>query len=199
MFEVTINDFIDKVKISNKRRPIFYKLTDDIPKKYQTDEYMFVNDGRLVNKKSGESIIKNTKSVGKERFWKISGQDLWSGIDPHLRSKVAKEMKKYFYEFFRGKEPIKDYPIGIEVTFYDNHIYDIDNQGYIYVKTILDSLCGNVDFVKKIDRDGNVIYVPDQETYPPIIEQDDNEHIKQIIINYVSSEEKKLIIKINKL
>ncbi len=199
MFEVTIDNFIDKVKISNKRRPVFFKFTDKLPLKYQKEDFIFTSLGILVNKNTGESVVKNIKSAGKERYWKISGQNLWSGMDPHLRSKVAKEMKKYFYEFFRGIPYIEEYPIGISITFYDDHLYDLDNQGYIYKKVLLDALCGNVDFIKSEDDIGKVIYLPDRITYPPIIKDDNNECIQEQILKYVSSEERKLVIKIYKL
>lgn len=196
MVEVVIKDFIDKVRISEKRRPVYYKFSDKIPLKYQTEDYVFTALGMLIDKNTGQRVIKNNKSVGKERFWKISGQDLWSGINPHLRSKIAKEMKKYFYEFFRDIPPIENYPIGISIEFYDDHMYDLDNQGYIYVKTIMDCLCGNVDFVRSINDSGEIEYTPDKESYPPKIIDDSNKYVKEFILRYFDSKDRKLIVNI---
>jgi hypothetical protein len=67
------------------------------------------------------------------------------------------------------------------------------------MKTLLDCLCGHVEFVKTVDDDGEIMYIPDKEKYPPIIEEDDNEHIRQQILNYVPSKERKLVIKVYEL
>jgi hypothetical protein len=197
-YVITIPDYIEKVKISDKRRAKFFGVNDDLPKKYQTEQYTWDSTGSvLIDKETGKKAIKNSVSAGKERFWKINGQDLWSGMDPHLRSKVAKEMKMYFYEYFRGLT-IDSFPIGVELTFYDKeNILDIDNLSYIYTKVILDAMCGNVVF-RPIEVDGKTQHVPDYQEYPQIIPNDNVQFVNHIASDYVISDERKLIIKIFK-
>jgi hypothetical protein len=148
--------------------------------------------------KHGEKVISNPRTAGKPRTKKINGQSLWVGMNHHLRTKIAKELKKYFYEIFRGMEYIKEYPIGIELVFYGPlGEYDLDNLCILYRKCCQDSLCGNVEFLCKIDN-GKKVFYPDREKYPAIIEDDNVNFINEIPTRFVESEGKKLIINIYK-
>jgi hypothetical protein len=211
--EFIINNFIKEIALSNSARKVYYKITDKkpLPKKYSDDsKYIFINEV-LCDAITTEKIIKNIKTHGKPRFHKISGNDLWSGVDHFLRSKIGSETKKYFYEYFRNTAPIVDYPVGLSVTINDNLKGrmggDIDNTAYIYIKAIQDALCGNVEFFKVIqpsDKTGKckVSYMPDRIKYPAIIVDDSRDLINEnrIRINYVDvpDEETSMIIQIYK-
>ncbi len=77
-------------------------------------------------KKNAEGKITNTRWLDKPRVKRLNGQDLWVGIDQHLRSKLAKELKKYLYEYIRDMEPIEGelFPIGIDMQFHF-HLMDL--------------------------------------------------------------------------
>lgn len=152
--------------------------------------------------KSGEKVISNPRTAGKPRVRKINGQMIWVGMNHHLRSKIARELKRYFYEFFRGKELITDYPIGISIDFYGKAgDFDLDNLCLLYRKTMNDALCGNVDFIAEVSEEGKTVYKPDWEKYPPIIKDDSVQYITENVSRFINTEEgdKKMIITIYKV
>jgi hypothetical protein len=158
---ISIPNYIEHVELSKSRRAIFYKKGDNIPKKYSKENFIFNDKGVLINLSSNEKVLKNTKSAGKPRYRKISGQDIWSGINHNLRSKIAKELKNYFKEFIikSGITTIDEskYPLGVAIFFHKpigQGNWDIDNHSLIYRKCILDSLVE-----KQIIRDDSVTYV----------------------------------------
>lgn len=175
LYHFEINDYIKQVEISKARRA-----------KYRT-------------LKSGEKKISNPKTAGKPRYFKINGQDLWSGIDHNLRSKVAKEIKKYFYNnYFRDIKEIEEFPIGIYLGFYGElGDFDIDNLVVWYRKCIADALAGNVEFKKQVTN-GKVRYVADKAKFPPKIPDDSVKFIRAIPTEFIESETNKLIITIFK-
>lgn len=106
------------------------------------DEVVLAKARRTLYKedKDGNKKIANPRTAGKPRTKKINGQSLWVGMNHHLRAKIGKELKKYFYEIFRGTKYIKKYPIGIELVFYGPlGEYDLDNLSILYRKTIQDA------------------------------------------------------------
>lgn len=182
---VVVPDYIKQVQLSKSRRAKYYKEGDRIPKKYSnTENYNFVKDC-LTEIATGQRVVRNVRTAGKERLKKVQGQDIWRGINFNLRSKIAKELKKYFYEYFRGIPRVNKYPIGIRIDFYDNveEGEDIDNMIYFYRKTIHDALSGNVDFKKVTFTKNNVEVtemVPDHQNYPPIIIDDSKKYVQSI-------------------
>ena len=173
-----------------------------IPKKYQTSDYSFDKNDILINKLTKEPVIKNSRSAGTERSIKISGQDFWSGVNCHIRSKISKELKKFFYEILRDIPKIDDcdYPIGIELDIYDviEGNQDIDNLTYIYRKTLHDALAGNIEFIK----DENGKFHPDKDKYPAIISDDSLQYVQQISSRFYPIEDHNnnlMIIKLYKL
>ena len=202
-----IEDYIKRIIMSKSRRKKYYTKDKPVPKRYGKDpkKYQFIK-GVLYDMELGEKIIKNKRTAGTPKYHKISGNDMWAGVSYHLRSKISSEMKTYFYEYFRGAEPLlkSDYPVGISITVTDNVFgrngEDIDNMSYLYRKTILDALRGNVEFVKNIGDDGKVSYVPDYEKYPPILEDDSREFITEmktkLICKDIPNEETSILIEI---
>lgn len=172
-----------------------------IPKKYQTKNYFYDDKGILIDNTTKLPVVKNIRTAGKEKSIKISGQDIWTGINHHLRSKIAKELKKFFYEHISNFEKLKptDYPIGISIEIYDViDCADIDNLEHIYRKCLHDSLAGNVEFI----QDENGKFCPDRQKYPPIIEDDNLHFVRQMITTFYpieSHDDNMMIIKLYKL
>jgi hypothetical protein len=151
IYQVEIDDYIEYVTLSKKRRPRYYTKGNNIPKKYlDKKKYNFNTKGVLVDVETGEKIIANPKVANKPRVKKISGQDIWVGINHHLRSKIAREVKKYFENAFKNLKPLKieDYPIGVCIDFYKpigDGDYDLDNLSLIYRKCCHDALKGIIE------------------------------------------------------
>ncbi len=158
---IEIPNYLEHIQLSKSRRPIYYKKGDKIPKKYlDKTKYNFNSKNILTNVIDDEKILKNSRSVGKPRLKKISGQDIWSGINHNLRSKIAKELKYYLRKQFKdlNLKGVKknDYPIGIGLEFHKpigEANWDIDNHSLIFRKCILDALKG--DYIE----DDSVFYV----------------------------------------
>lgn len=151
-WKVIIPDYVTHITLSQKRRAKYYTVEnqDEIPKKYLKQGICFVdNIATLCDTK--EKIVKNSKSAGKPRYWKINGQDLWSGnLHPHVRSKVNKELHEYFGKIideqivsngFNFIEVSEDKRLFFVYTFKINikGSQDIDNMN-VYVKTFSDTL-----------------------------------------------------------
>ena len=170
---IEIPTFLDRIVLSKKRRKKYYYQGETIPRKYlEKTQYLFDDKGILIHKFTGEPVIKNIRTAGTEKTVKISGQDFWTGINCHLRSKISKELKKFFYESMRNMPVLQkeDYPIGISLDIYDTISHaDLDNLTYVYRKTLHDALCGNVEF----DKNESGKYVPNRELYPAFIEDDE--------------------------
>jgi len=204
---VEIPNYIKKVQISGAPRTKFYKEGDVIPKKYSGDRYIFKNKF-LIDSNSKERVIKRHSS-GRPKEHAIRGQEIWRGIDYHLRSKVASELKKYLYDKIKDIPPLMDdlmYPLSIRIDFYDkvNEGEDLDNMIYFYRKCCHDALGGNVLFDKVSagkDKKGKEQFhmVPNRDLYPPKIIDDDKIHVQDIPTRFYpigDDEEAKMVIEI---
>jgi hypothetical protein len=161
IYQVSIDDYIEHVVLSNKRRPVYYKKTDKIPKKYQTNKYHFNKANELICTETNERVLKNIRSVGKPRYKKISGQNIWVGLNHNLRNKIANEIKKFFYKHLKGLKviPKSMFPIGVDIKFIKpigSNNWDLDNLALIYRKVLLDCLKtiigadDSVEFIREI-------------------------------------------------
>lgn len=65
-----------KVLIANKARPIYYKASDKIPKKYKN--FFYDIEGYILTPDL-KRVIKNHKTANKPRYWVPNMQDLYSG------------------------------------------------------------------------------------------------------------------------
>lgn len=198
---IEIPDFIEKIQVSEKRRAKYY-TQNACPVRMspsKNEKYSFNEEGILLCE--GAKVVANPTTVGTPRFWKISGQDFWSGMNYNMRSKISKEMKKYFYQFLSELTPWmedKYYPIGIKIDLYDSNLEgDLDNFIYIYRKTITDALCGHVEFMKVKDVDGKIRNIPDYGKYPPIIIDDSKHYVRDIPTKFhLTENERKLVIEL---
>lgn len=161
IYQVSIEDYIEYVTLSNKRRPVYYKKTDKIPKKYQNNKHSFNKAGELINIETNEKILKNIRSVGKPRYKKISGQNIWVGLNHNLRNKIAYEIKKFFYKHLKDLKviPKQLFPIGVDIKFIKpigSNNWDLDNLALIYRKVLLDCLKtiigadDSIEFIREI-------------------------------------------------
>lgn len=157
------------VIISQQRRAKFYKKGDKIPRKYQTKDYTYGVDGFLVHKVTKTKPIKNSRSAGTPRTWKINGQDLINGnVHNRLRAKIFKEVKEYLVGILSLQTssitfPLS-YPLCISIIFSDvieQGNWDLDNKALIWTKWIQDSL-----------------------VEAKIIDEDNIKHIQEINIKY---------------
>lgn len=199
---VSIDNYWKEVNISKGRKKKYYSREDNIPQKYLNhwENYKFIS-GYLTDLNTGQRVIKNAISAGKPRVYTLSGQDIWSTMNFHLRSKISKELKKYFYAQISHLEPLEDemYPIGIRLIFYDTiDGEDLDNQSIWYRKTITDALCGNVEYNKS--ETGQ--YIANRENYKQIIKDDSKEFVQSIPTEFYpieDTEKRKLTIQIFKV
>ncbi len=151
-------------------------------------------------KKNSEGIVTNASTINKPRYKRINGQDLWSIIDPHLRAKMAREIKKYFYDLLSHIDPIENYPIGVNLEFYGElGDQDIDNLSLWYRKCIHDALAGSVDYKPVTNENGKIHYEPNHIDFPPKIPDDNVNYIREANTKFIESDEEKLTIIINEL
>lgn len=133
-----------KVKLSNARRIKYITSSDNLAKKYKTDEYEFKH-GKLINKISKKPVILNSKSYGTPRYITISGNSLYSGLHERVRMKIIAEMKaaiKPHLPTTSIKELI-GIPVKIVMKIYrtvGNTQWDIDNFNIFWFKAFFDTL-----------------------------------------------------------
>jgi len=186
--KIEIPNFIEKIKLSEKRRAKYYKKGDKIPKKYQNNEYDFNKGNLLIDVETGEKIIKNTRTVGTPNLRIITGQSYWQGIHPHIRRKMKKEMSEFFCPFISKLPRVKTdaYPLGIDIDLYDEieggtH-QDLDNFMLVYRKVIHDVLVDKEKHCKKIIQDDSKDFIRKiSSTFYPI---EDHKDRKLVIIIY---------------
>lgn len=131
-------DFIPKLQLSKSRRAVYYTQEDflkgKLPKKFILQQkgiitspclkspYKFITNN-LYNEETKEFVIKNTKSVGRPRYWVINGQSIYSGnIPPQQRSVLMAKLHEYF------KELIGDCP---KINLIDKERYQIKYLWYL--------------------------------------------------------------------
>lgn len=118
MYTIVIPDFEERIKITEKRRTKYYKLSTSqkIPKKYQDKNkfwYMPFKGTKkgvfnyfLTDLSNNQRVILNPIAKDLPRVWKINGQALYSGTLHHrARANVAIKVHEYLYPY------IKDLPV----------------------------------------------------------------------------------------
>lgn len=106
---IKVPNFNDKIPLTKGRRAKYFKSnqTAPLPKKYQDkSKYKWSTKGILVDLKN-LPVIKNNLSVGKPKYWKVNGQDFYSGILQFFtRSKVTGIIHEYLKTYLKGIVPI---------------------------------------------------------------------------------------------
>lgn len=178
----------------------------------QYDEHIVISKKRRPKYKinaDGESVVSNTRTVGKEKKWKINGQSIYVGMNPNLRAKVMKEMKKYLYKYIRPIPNLEDTPICIELEIHNVpgvknkygeivRSWDLGNQEFIWLKCFEDALCGNVDF-ESVNINSKIVKVPMREQYPAKLLDDSVLYLNKRICSFYpvdDTNDRKLVFKI---
>lgn len=186
---IRIPKFEEYVLLSNSRRT-----------KYKKDA-----GGNFLLDEKGEKMVANPRVAGTPRYKKISGQDMYSGMNKHTRAKMISFIKEYLYSHFKGATKITKYPIQIHIivkhtkTVYklnrksnkweDTRMsWDLDNFTLIWRKAFTDALSGNVEYIKKPDEKGKLKFVANKEKYPPIIDEDNVNHVQRWIETFIPVE-----------
>ena len=184
-YEFDIPKFIEYIKLSEKRRPVYYRLGTRIPKKYMSEDYTFDKNGILYNIETGEKVIKNSRSVGTPNMKKINSQYFWSGSNPHIRRKMKRDMSLFLLNYIKRVPPVrlKQYPIGVKIILYDviNGENDLDNFIYIWFKVLLDVLTAK------------------EMSHRPIIIDDNRKYLRKLSVEFIPidrHEDRKLTIQI---
>jgi hypothetical protein len=173
VFKIQVNDFIDKVKLSNKQRPKYYMQGGKIPKRYLTKigenklgfvKYKTQKKLILLDLQTMEPILANPKRAGEAKFIPIKGNDFYSGFSHHsVRTTVVDAIKGNFLKDFSKIKKInqKEFPLYIEFEIFDvipfeniKKIQDLDNKCFPYVK------CG-LDLMTRLGKipDDNLLYI----------------------------------------
>jgi len=143
-WKCSIKDYPTEIKVSDKRRAVWYKLGDTIPKKYVISTVD--KEGFLIDDK-GNRILKNIKTAGKPKMLTINAQKIYVGIHHSVRSKIVNELHGLFNEEFKKQLPAKielgENKIMIGLHFqdvYTNKLPDLDNLANLFVKCGVDCL-----------------------------------------------------------
>lgn len=189
LFRITINNFSEYIKKTEKVRPIPYiKGKCRLPKKYEDDslyewrkiKYWGKNiearfDKNTLNNK--DFLIANSKTANKSRYVKVNGQEVYNQAGGSFnRAFMRNILHTYFNEYIKDVKPIEDievYPLSIWIKFYihDMGKHNIDNDNkWPWRKFFQDSL-----IEAGIIPDDNVHVINDnrETTYliPPTEEQ----------------------------
>lgn len=143
LLTIEIPKYVLRVKLSKARRKMYYTRGMKIPKKYINCG--FNRKGFLVDK-NGNPIVKNSRSAGKPRYLKLSGNWIISNQSTHVRRKAISELKAFYVrklgEMDLGPLPEDAYPLRIEWDIYapiGKADWDVDNL-YFYWKYFCDAL-----------------------------------------------------------
>lgn len=168
---VIVPEFESHVILSLKRRIKYYKEGTKIPKRFAAPGYQF-KDGFLVGP-DGARLIRNPKSAGSPKRWKINGQALYSGaLHHHARKKAAEEVHRYLRPYVRKipvLAPEQGTYIGIRLDIFDlapAQLFDVSNQ-WPWIKWFEDTLveCRKMpeDDIRYVRDSGRIRYFPVQK------------------------------------
>lgn len=140
--------FSDYIRVAEKTRVKPYRKDKcRVPKKYQTEDYGWNSKGFLIRKSDGIIITANSKTAGKPREKKVSGQDIYNGhISSFARAFLVRSLHQRFAPFVRELEAItslENFPLGVHLNF---HVHDkgknnLDNDNrWIWEKALQDTL-----------------------------------------------------------
>lgn len=151
--KVTISNFNEYIRIAEKRmvKPFIQNSKKKLPKKYQTEEFVWNRKGYLVHADTGIIVPSNPVMAGKPRLWRINGQDIYNQKVKHsARASIMQKMHAKFIPYLGELQEInpKLFPLTLRINFFikdqtkeegrENNI-DNDNR-WIYHKVIQDTL-----------------------------------------------------------
>jgi len=185
------------------------KILDNIGIYYDIEEKEFTVSGKkvkkdvIVNITSGEIIPKNSRTVGKERKYKISGQQLHElTLAPYMRSVIIETLKKYFLKnikqqgvvectnldnlyfeliFNTDEGYLSTYNSVTDNIIEDINLGDLDNHELFYKKVLFDCLQKNL-YRKNTNETINTLgFLPD----------DNVRYINHYTIQFIHSKNKR--------
>lgn len=113
-----------RIKLSNgtvKGKPYTKADLRRLPKTYTKERGYYFNGLGILKDKEGNTVYKNSKTVGKGNYETLSGNKLSSGYgDPHMRARIVKALKDFYRPFVRALSPIslEEFPIRLEWDLY---------------------------------------------------------------------------------
>lgn len=193
LFRITINNFSEYIKKTQKVRPIPYikgskplpqKYTDDSKYEWRKIKYWGKNIEARYEKGALEKdfLVSNNKTANKARYVKVNGQEVYNQTGGSFnRSFMRNVLHEYFQDYLKDIKPIEDidvYPLYIWIKFYihDMGKHNIDNDNkWPWRKFFQDSLteAGIIpdDDIQRINdnRETTYLIAPDQEQKMEII------------------------------
>lgn len=154
---ITIPTIPRQVKVAEAQRPKYYKKGQEIPKKYQTPNFIFRQiPGRksvvLYDITTNQPVIKNHKTVGQPRYYDIRGNDLWDVKAPQaFLEQVKISLQEYFWQVIKHIYADRQLPnfrevksLRVHMIFYScNEAQDTDNLDLFYRKAFGDAIQDN--------------------------------------------------------
>ena len=145
--------YLEKILVSKKRNPRYYNVvkkkgTNKIPPSYSKKvgiKYQIDVNGYLIDKLTKERIVSNPRTVGKEKYWVINNQGLYSGlVHPSSRATYMNEIKNHIKPYFHTLDKVITFPIKVCFTIYSKELkVDLDNKATLFLKCFQDMLTNN--------------------------------------------------------
>lgn len=184
---ILINDFSEYIKVADKIRPTYYKQGNiRIPKMYQKVNFIF-KERKLYDTKTNLFVLSNKNKVGKPKFYKINGQDLYNGRMHHsARAKVVSELHNYFAPYVAQLPVFTKYPIEISMNFRvkDEGKHSIDNDNkWLWQKAFTDTLTQEGKIV-----DDSPQYVSSHTLQTLLIDKDNTDQEPRLIIDIIDGD-----------
>jgi Holliday junction resolvase RusA-like endonuclease len=136
VFKIVFPDYPTKLPMTQGRRKIYFTKSDKLPKRLQTEDYIFKKE-RLYNAQTKEFVIKNERFVDVPRMQSLS----YNKISTRLKIPVLIKLKDWMKPFMPAEIGF-DGPYRVQAIVYDwaqpMH-KDLDNM-HIYYKAFLDLL-----------------------------------------------------------
>jgi hypothetical protein len=183
--KLTIHNFSEYIRIAEKRmpKPFVKGSKKKLPKKYQTEDYVWDKRGYLVYKNTGSIVPSNGLTVGKPRDWRMNGQDVYNQKIKHsARNAITIKMHNKFKPHLGKIEKLDGayFPLTLRINFYvmDQGKFNIDNDNrWIYDKVVQDTL---VELGKIPDDNPKIINGNYKKTY--FVEKEEEVKVEIILM-----------------
>ena len=151
-WSASIPDYPTEVKVSEKRRAVYWTQQDRIdlkvPKKYRNlHDFIPDKDGILIDRATKEKLVANPLIAGTPRMLPINAQKIYVGIHHSVRSIIVNNLHTLFHDAFKTQFPAKivlgPHKILIGLHFHDVYttkLPDLDNLASLFVKCGIDCL-----------------------------------------------------------
>jgi hypothetical protein len=167
--EIVIPDYPDKVLISNKINPKYYKSQTSTSRGVKATKkfyekntlkknvlgkevvistsrlkpnFKFDEKGYLIDLTTNEKIISNIYKVGKPNYFVINFQPIYNQfIQYEARNNIVLKLSKIFKPYIENINVINEFPISIDKFIISPEMpIDVDNKFALYTKVITDLL-----------------------------------------------------------